>query len=60
MFEYNVWADDIGVKIIGYKFEPQGAFEHLVFILITTAFFTFAVYGFKTFVRKVYQPEEKD
>ncbi len=53
MFEDIAWAHHIGVEIMGHEYEPHGAFQHIMCVLITTAFFTFAVYGFRTFVRKL-------
>ena len=54
-FSFNqsaVFAHHIGVEIMGKEYEPHGAFQHALCIVITAAFVTFAVYGFVTFIKK--------
>ncbi len=59
MFKNIVLAHHIGVEIMGHEYEPHGALQHILCIVITAVFFTFAVYGFKTFVRK-FLPARKE
>ena len=53
-----VFAHHIGIEIMGREYEPQGVFQHIVLIVLTAGFFTFAIYGFVTFIKK-FLPEEK-
>ncbi len=47
-----VFAHHIGVEIMGKEYEPHGVFQHTLCIVITALFFTFAIYGFVSFIKK--------